>query len=56
MDAEKVAADVLNAAFAVHAALGPGLLESAYEACLLHELRKRVVLNHPTSAPSRPSR
>ena len=24
----------------VHSALGPGLLESAYEACLLHELRK----------------
>ncbi len=24
----------------VHTALGPGLLESAYEACLLHELRK----------------
>jgi GxxExxY protein len=25
----------------VHSALGPGLLESAYEACLLHEVRKR---------------
>lgn len=25
----------------VHAALGPGLLESAYQACLAHELRKR---------------
>ena len=25
----------------VHTALGPGLLESAYEACLLYELRKR---------------
>lgn len=24
----------------VHTALGPGLLESAYEACLLHELNK----------------
>lgn len=24
----------------VHSALGPGLLESAYEACLMHELRK----------------
>jgi len=31
---------VLGAAFAVHSALGPGLLESAYEACLEHELRK----------------
>ena len=25
----------------VHSALGPGLLEGAYEACLAHELRKR---------------
>jgi GxxExxY protein len=31
---------VLNAAFRVHTALGPGLLESAYTACLVHELRK----------------
>ena len=30
----------LNAALKVHTALGPGLLESAYEACLVHELRK----------------
>ena len=29
---------VLAAAFEVHSALGPGLLESAYEACLAHEL------------------
>ncbi len=32
---------VIGAAMKVHSALGPGLLESAYEACLLHELRKR---------------
>jgi len=30
---------VLDAAFQVHTALGPGLLESAYTACLVHELR-----------------
>jgi GxxExxY protein len=30
---------VLNAAFAVHTALGPGLLESVYETCLAEELR-----------------
>lgn len=29
----------LDAAFRMHSALGPGLLESAYCACLLHELR-----------------
>ena len=32
---------VVDAAIRVHSALGPGLLESAYEACLLHELRRR---------------
>jgi GxxExxY protein len=32
---------VLDAAFAVHTALGPGLLESTYRACLAYELRKR---------------
>jgi GxxExxY protein len=31
---------ILDAAFRVHTALGPGLLESAYEACLAHELRE----------------
>lgn len=34
---------VLDAAFKVHTLLGPGLLESAYEACLLHELKKQGV-------------
>lgn len=29
---------VLRAAFTVHTQLGPGLLESAYEACLAHEI------------------
>ncbi|PYP85398.1 MAG: GxxExxY protein [Candidatus Angelobacter sp. Gp1-AA117] len=32
---------ILDAAITVHNALGPGLLESAYEACLLYELRSR---------------
>ena len=29
---------IIGAAIAVHKALGPGLLESAYEACMAHEL------------------
>ena len=32
---------IVDAAMRVHTALGPGLLESAYEACLAYELRKR---------------
>ena len=32
---------IVDAVFAVHSALGPGLLESAYQACLVHELRER---------------
>ena len=36
---EDVAKIILDAAFKVHTALGPGLLESVYEVCLKHELR-----------------
>ncbi|MGD9722501.1 MAG: GxxExxY protein [Pirellulales bacterium] len=41
MDVNEISGHVVDAAMKVHTALGPGLLESAYEACLLHELRKR---------------
>lgn len=34
---------VLGAAIAVHRAIGPGLLESVYHACLRHELGRRAV-------------
>ena len=34
-----LATRVLDAAFAVHRQLGPGLLEAAYKACLVHEIR-----------------
>jgi GxxExxY protein len=33
--------EIIGAAIAVHRALGPGLLESAYEACLAFELTDR---------------
>ena len=33
--------DIIGAAIQVHRALGPGLLESAYEACLVYELTQR---------------
>ncbi|MDY6979090.1 MAG: GxxExxY protein [Pseudomonadota bacterium] len=40
-EVDKVAKDVVDSAFCVHKALGPGLLESVYEACMLYELQKR---------------
>jgi GxxExxY protein len=41
---ETVGQQVVDAALKVHRALGPGLLESAYQACLAYELRKRGLL------------
>jgi GxxExxY protein len=40
---EKIGAQVIDAAIKVHRALGPGLLESVYEACLCFELSKRGI-------------
>jgi len=37
----KISGVIVNSAMKVHAILGPGLLESAYQACLAHELLKR---------------
>lgn len=42
-DLESHARVVVDAIFKVHSQTGPGLLESAYEACLEDELRKRGV-------------
>jgi GxxExxY protein len=38
---EVVAAEIVDAAYTVHKALGPGLLEKIYEVCFCHELTKR---------------
>lgn len=38
---ERLAGIVVDAAYKVHSGLGPGLLESVYQICLAHELRKR---------------
>ena len=38
---EAIAAKIVDAAYAVHKTLGPGLLEKVYEACFCHELTKR---------------
>jgi GxxExxY protein len=39
----EITRQIIGAAMRVHTALGPGLLESAYRACMLHELRKRGI-------------
>ncbi|HXA86938.1 MAG TPA: GxxExxY protein [Candidatus Dormibacteraeota bacterium] len=38
-DENELSRSILDAAFRVHSAIGPGLLEGAYEACLAYELR-----------------
>jgi GxxExxY protein len=43
LDINKLTRDVIGAAVEVHKVLGPGLLESAYEECLCHELRLRNI-------------
>lgn len=40
MELNDVSGEIVRAAIKVHSALGPGLLESAYRACLRHELSK----------------
>ena len=40
-DLEKTATQIVDSAIKVYSALGPGLLESAYQRCLVYELRKR---------------
>ena len=42
IDINKLSSEIIGAAIEVHKALGPGLLESAYERCLCHELNLRV--------------
>ncbi|UBM61109.1 GxxExxY protein [Candidatus Sulfidibacterium hydrothermale] len=50
MNREEIFKTVLDCSFKVHSALGPGLLESAYEECLFYELRQtglKVVKQKP---------
>ncbi len=41
MRINQITGHIVGGAMEVHSQLGPGLLESAYEACLQHELLKR---------------
>ena len=48
----RVTRNIIGAAIEVHRELGPGLLESAYEACLVYELRERgLYLEHQKPLP-----
>ena len=50
LEVEELSRTLVDSAFKVHQALGPGLLESVYEACLCVELGKRGI-RHETQAP-----
>ena len=50
MDTNALTREVIGAAMRVHTALGPGLLESAYRACLGRELELQG-LRHETEVP-----
>jgi GxxExxY protein len=50
METNELTSAIIGAAIEVHRRLGPGLLESAYRACLAYELKKRgfnVIEEHP---------
>jgi GxxExxY protein len=49
---DRVAREIVDSAFAVHEALGPGLLESVYEQCLSQELLTRgLVVERQVAVP-----
>jgi GxxExxY protein len=51
---EQIGHSVIGAAMKVHSAVGPGLLESAYETCLVYELeKKRIGVRSQVSIPIR---
>lgn len=41
MNINDITHEILDSAYKVHSALGPGLLESSYQACLVYELKKK---------------
>ena len=43
MTEEEIGHSIIGAALKVHSAVGPGLLESAYETCLIYELEKHRI-------------
>src|SRR5689334_8908644 len=43
MDINKLSSEIINAAITVHKELGPGLLESVYQSCMIIELFSRKI-------------
>ena len=43
MEKEALGKEIVDIAFQLHKALGPGLLESVYESCFCYELSKREI-------------
>ena len=43
MNGNEITDQIIGAAIEVHRVVGPGLLESAYEDCLCHELKLRAI-------------
>lgn len=41
METNQITHEILDSAYKIHSKLGPWLLESAYQACLVYELRKK---------------
>ena len=45
-ESDRAARAVVDASFAIHSKLGPGLLEKVYEVCLAYEISRRGMLVH----------
>jgi GxxExxY protein len=43
MTENEIATEIVDSAYKIHTAMGPGLLESVYETVLAHEIRKRGI-------------
>jgi GxxExxY protein len=47
METNQITHEILDSAYKIHSNLGPGLLESAYQACLIYELKKKGLKVEP---------
>jgi GxxExxY protein len=53
-ESDRLSREIIGAALEIHRTIGPGLLESAYEECLAHELSlRRIAFKRQLSLPLR---